>query len=181
MSVAMPDSKKYTTLSITKGVKADLTALKGGGDTYSSLLRRLIDEREMSDDDIKQRLDFIQNRQLEQVRLLVRIADEMGLEKEQIPENMAEYESWGSNSPWAAPVSDEKVTDVYSDEKEARMQAREEVLDLDEVRNSDGPLHGGRISPEQEERIEERTAAILEEGDTRGDPPWEADNEGENE
>jgi hypothetical protein len=119
----MPESKKYTTISVTEGVKADLVAQQEGNDTYSSVIRRALNEQELSRDEVKSRLDFIQQRQLELSRLLVRMAvSDEPLEKDQIPDNLAEYEAWGSSSPFAP--SNEQITDVNREEKDEKYKQR---------------------------------------------------------
>lgn len=134
--------REYTTVGVPKGLKADLRQLKEDDETYAAVIRRaLTNEGELREKE-KSRHNFTHERLNEIARLQVRIADELGLEKEQIPRNMAEYEAWGSDSPFAP--SDEQTTDVYSEEKadEHKQRALEQGFVNRTVLGDDGePKH----------------------------------------
>lgn len=188
------ESRSYTSLSIHKELKEELEDMRRGDETFSQAIWNAIADEKEFRDGIESRLDHLTTIQHEQSRLLVRMAVAQGLEKEQIPRNLAEYESWGASNPFAALASDEETVDVHGDEKRARMQAREEVLNLergedgfmrpqgeDYEREGDVPnrsrLAGGSISDEQREQIEQRTAEILAADESGGNPPWESENQ----
>ena len=131
--------ESYTTISVRKGLKEDLQQIMDDNETWSDLLSKMfVHERERREKD-KSRWEHLNKIQHQQSRLLVRMADEMGLEKEQIPQNLAEYESWGTYSPWGAPFSDEQITDVYSEEKEEESEReRDDASTRSYVTDSDG-------------------------------------------
>jgi predicted CopG family antitoxin len=148
----MSDSDRYTTLSVHKGLKEDLQRLKQDDESYNDLLHRAIANLRKKEDRQKSRWEYQDARMAEQSRLLVRMADEMGLDKEQIPRQMAEAEVFGKRGSlkelFAEPK--EQISDVYAEEKAARMQAHEEIVGED-----------GRVGQETEEKIEERAREIL--------------------
>lgn len=138
----MPASKKYTTISVTKGIKADLVARQEGNDTYSSVIRRLLDERDMSKNELKDRLEWQDKVLQQQSRLLVRMAAAQGLEKEQIPDNLAEYEAWGGDSPFAP--SNEVTTDVNAEEKQEEFgEYDQETITAEDLKQFEADNNGG--------------------------------------
>lgn len=138
----MPASNNYTAISVMKGIKADLVARQEGNDTYSTVIRRLIDERDMNENELKDRLDHLEKVQQQQSRLLVRMAVAQGVEKEQIPDNLAEYEAWGSDSPFAP--SKEETVDVNSEEKQEEFdQYDQETITAEDLKQFEADNNGG--------------------------------------
>jgi predicted CopG family antitoxin len=124
---------EYTSVSLDEGVRETLQQFKDGDETYSDVIRRAMGHEAEYREKEKARWKFVNERLNEQSRLLVRMAVEMGLDKEQIPENMAEYEAQGGNSPWAP--GGEQTVDVFSDEKQAEFeQYDQERITVDDLK-----------------------------------------------
>lgn len=149
----MSDSERYTTISVHKGVREDLKHLKDDDETYTDILYRALGALSKQEERHANQFEFQNARIREQSRLLVRMADEMGLDAEQIPSQMAEAEAFGEGSTLAEMLSppEEQTTDVNAPEKAARLQAHDEIVGED-----------GRVSEEQAEEIEQRKQEILE-------------------
>jgi hypothetical protein len=87
----MPESNRYTTISVTEGVKADLVARQEANDTYSSVIRRALDEQELSEDKIKSRLNYNATLLQELCGVIGEIAEQEDIPEEDLPDNIREY------------------------------------------------------------------------------------------
>lgn len=123
----MSEKSKYTTLSVKQGVKADLTAFRRDSESYTAALRRLLDERELTDGEIERRLDRLVEKQAQQSRLLVRMAVAQGLSADQIPDDLAADESRGERSFWDPRPAEEDTADVNAEAKREEFEALEEA------------------------------------------------------
>lgn len=177
----MSDRKDYESTSLPIGLKDELRRRKGEAETYADVIHRALTALSDQEDRQKSRWEE-QNREIErQGRLLVHIADEIGLDRDKIPDQMLtdaakgdieeQFEEQGMDGVAAflgggrSATSNEEISGVAELERQkrhaARMQAEKELEEQGELPAADSPLSG--YGPDTKEKINERAKEIMAE------------------
>lgn len=118
----MTRENEYTSFSLHVDLKAGFESMKHGDETNNDVARRaLVALREKEDKQQSQR-EWDEARRREQDRVLVRIADKVGLEPEEIPDHMIDEESRGD----AMEQADDPLNGIFT----PRDESNEATLDL---------------------------------------------------